>query len=127
MTAYLHKHRRLYAVGILLAFLAAWVLPVQAGVVAAAHATSQPSCPDCPTPCSSGDCCATMAAVCGATAQPVVAAQSLSPAKALPAPALHPGFAPQPDSIEIALAPPEWASSHTRPTTLNIRFCTFQN
>src|SRR6185437_16535325 len=88
MTSSLRKHRRRFAAGILLAFLAVWVMPAQAHLADSAAAPVQSGCPDCPSPCPGPDCCGSMTAC--AAMLPAVAAPAPSLDKALPAPATSP-------------------------------------
>ncbi len=118
------KHRRLFAVGLLLACMVAWVLPAQVCFGAMA-AVTQPACPHCPAPCCPDHCCATLAAACPASLQPI-AAPALSLDKAVPAPALLLAYAPQPTLTQATLAPPASQPAYSSTTTVSIRFCSFQ-
>lgn len=117
-----HRHRRLFAMGILLAFMAAWVLPAQACLADMATAATQTGCPDCPSPCpASAPCCATMAAA------------AMLPTAAVPVPSLDQAvFAPailSDHAMPARLAVPAPAATPPRyspPSTLSVRFCTFQ-
>ena len=122
------RRRRLLAAGLLLAFLASGILPVQACLAATSEVAAQTACPDCASPCCGADrhCCATVAAACGAAMIPatVVTARALS--KATPA-ATGPldlllRSAPAADVVMRAERPP----AYSPPSALNIRFCRFQ-
>jgi len=118
------KHRRLFAVGILLAFMAAWTLPAQACFGAAGDAMTQPACPHCPSPCCPGHCCAAMTAVCHASMLPAAPAQT--PGKAVPAPGMLLAYALHYPLAKGAVAPPGPPPLYPLPASANIRFCSFQ-
>jgi|SRR6185312_16193615 len=116
-----HSYRRQFAAAMLLAFAAAWVLPAQACVMDMAASAGQIHCPGCPTPCpdphSSG-----MAAC--AAALPAAAAPAPTLDKALPATAMLPDYVPHLDPVRSAPVPP--VPAFRPPSTVSIRFCSFQ-
>lgn len=125
----LQKHRRLFATGILFAFVLTWVVPVQACFPSAAQSgtTAQSSCPDCasPYPCDTEHCSPSVATSCGSAMLTAAAIPPQTLDKAMPPPATletatvrrdrvlyTPAFLPDPPGV--------------RPTLpVNIRFCTF--
>lgn len=106
----------------LLAFVLAWVAPVQA-------CFAGPTCPGCASPysCDTGECGSTVSGACVAAMMPAAAASAQSLDKALPPPAsLDTAFIPL---IRTSYRPASLADPPT-PSSLpsvNIRFCTFQN
>ncbi len=121
----LHRHRRLFSVCILIAFLAGWVLP-QTCLAARASMVAQSACPHCPTPadhkCCGTHCCEAVAA----SVVPSMAAPTHSLDKAFPAPALHQDFSYSLQPANTPLTPSGSPPAYPPPNTLNIRFCTFQ-
>ena len=128
MKPILQKHRRLFAMGILLTFMASWGLPAQAYFAALGSVPIQASCcPNCQMPCCDQDQgCIGMAATCAASMLPMITtpAQSLDKVKRVPVVALD--YFVKPVPTPIAAAPVERSPDFSRPTTVIIRFCTFQ-
>ena len=122
MKPLLHKHRRLFAIGILLACMASWVLPAQA-CLAGGDVSAQSTCADCTSPCCNPG--TTMAAGCTASMLPAVAAPSPSLDKAVHAPAMAVTF-PVFASTAVPTAPPRYPQVYRSPASVSIRFCTFQ-
>src|SRR5690348_17983968 len=110
------------ATAMLLAFVLAWVAPVQSCFAGA-------SCPGCASPysCDTGQCGTTVSGSCAVAVVPAAAAAAPSLDKALPPPAsLDAAFVPL---IRTSYRPAPLADPPP-PTSLpsvNIRFCTFQN
>ena len=120
------KHRRLFALGILLACMASWVLPAQACLAAGDDVSARSTCFGCTSPCCDpGDHATTMAAGCTASMLPAVAAPTPSLDKALPAPAIAVAF-PVFASTAARTAPPRHPQVYQSPDSVSIRFCTFQ-
>lgn len=119
----LHRFRRLFAVGILLAFTAAWVLPAQAcGAMGASGTSSSHADCGCPDPSHCGQ---TMAADCAASMLPAAApVQSLDKAASLPI--LVPDYSLRPVPERAVAAPAGRVPLYSPPSTVSIRFCTFQ-
>lgn len=125
----LQKHRRIFATGILLAFVLAWVLPVQACLVSAAanSVATPPSCLDCASPhaCDMGHCGSSVSASCDAAMVPAVAASPQSLHQTVAPPALLDSVIDQPVWVTLESSilpdPPDARSA----PSVNIRFCTF--
>ena len=121
-----HKHRRLIAMGILLACMVSWVLPAQACAASAGDVSAQSTCADCTSPCCDpGDHGTTMATGCSAAMLPAFAAPSPSVYKAAHAPAIAVAF-PVFVSAAVPTAPPIHHQVYQSPASVSIRFCTFQ-
>ena len=126
MTSMFRKHRRFLAASMLAAFVMAWVLPLQAYASGVGQAAAQTSCPDCVYPCDSGDCCGTGMAACAASMLPTVVVSAPSLDKALPAPALM-GLAPLQGAPRASLpVRRDQLPAYSPPSSVNIRFCSFQ-
>ncbi len=119
------RQRTRSLVAILAVSLASWVLPVQAcaGLAAAAHHSG---CPDCPAPCCQHGCCPGVATACAAAmpSLPTAPAPALQHIVLAPA-VLDTGF--QPRLREVTAAPVERPPAYSPPSTLSIRFCSFQD
>lgn len=117
----LHRHARPIAAVILSAFLAAWVLPVQA----CAGMAAQADCSGCSAPCCQQDCSPDLASACAPSMLPAAAVPA-SPAKIAPAPALPLDLFPRLTPAQWAFAPPLRPPVYSPSLTLNIRYCRFQ-
>lgn len=115
------RHRRLFAAGILLAFLAVWVLPAQACIAAGTSAATQCECPGCPdtVQCSTTVACA--GSVVSAVTTPVP-----SLGKTLPAPAILVSRFASMTPPQARFVPDGRLPAYPLPTSLNVRFCSFQ-
>jgi hypothetical protein len=113
--------------GILLTFMASWGLPAQAYFAAPGNMSAQASCcPDCQTPCCNQDQdCARMAA-CAVSMLPAIDTPAQSLDKAVHAPTGILDYLPKIDLATVATAPIERTPDYSPSTTVNIRFCTFQ-
>ena len=125
----LQKHRRIFATGILFAFVVAWVAPVQACFVSttSTSTTVQSSCPDCASPysCYMGHCGSSVSASCGASMLPAITISAQSLDKAVPPPALLDGAIVKPVRVTYKSSYlPDPPSAQSAPS-VNIRFCTF--
>jgi hypothetical protein len=125
MKSALRKHRRLFSVWILIAFMAGWVLP-QACFAAHAGMAAPATCPDCPPPadhsCCGSHCCAAIAA----SMVPSMAAPAQSLDKAFPTPALVLDCTYRLQPTKVSLTPLGRPPAYSPPNTINIRLCTFQ-
>jgi hypothetical protein len=119
----LRKYRKLFATAMLLAFTAAWVIPAEA-CLAMTAATVQAGCPDCPSHCAGQDCCSTVAAY--AAMLPTATAPAPSLDKAIPVPAILPDYSAQAVVTRTHVSPVGRIPIYSPPSTVNIRFCTFQ-
>ena len=119
----LQKHRRLFAIGILFAFVMAWVLPAQACF--ASTGTIATDCVNCTSPmgCDGASCGTSVSATCASHLAPAVADQHSTPEFA---------FIP----VAITAIVPKNSERHFSPAALtpappsipvNIRFCSLQN
>ena len=123
----LHRHRRFFSLGILLAFLAGCLLPVQA-CYAVTAAVVHPGCPDCPQPSGAPDTChcASMAAA-HAMLLPATATPARSVAQHASAFVATSHRVAPPAQLRAVTPPPERPPGYPSASALNIRFCTFQN
>ena len=123
MNRALQKHKRLFATGILFAFVMAWVVPVQACF--ASTGTMATDCVNCTSPlgCDGTSCSTSVSATCASYLAPAVADQHPTP-DFMFIPVAITTIVPkinEPRFLPATLAP-------TPPSiSVNIRFCSFQN
>jgi hypothetical protein len=128
MRQVIRKNRRFFALGTLLAFALAWVLPVQACLATAPAATAVTPMPClCPQPCDPAFCGVPVIAQCAAAMVPMAVGTSHFLDRALPAPLLLDSFVASSQNSEPSTCfIPD--TPLPRPSiSVNIRFCTFQN
>ena len=119
----LQKHRRLFATGILFAFVMAWVLPAQACF--ASTSTMATDCVNCTSPlgCDGASCGTSVSATCASHLAPAVADQHSTPEFAFIPAAIT--------TIDPKISEPHFSLAILAPTPpsipVNIRFCSFQN
>lgn len=123
MNRALQKHNRLFATGILFAFVMAWVVPVQACF--ASTGTMATDCVNCTSPmgCDGTSCGTSVSAICASHLIPAATDQHPTPDFAF-MPVAITTIVPkinEPRFLPATLAP-------TPPSiSVNIRFCSFQN